>query len=113
MFNFFSGYVTVLKYFFRKKVTISYPKEKNIRSNKFRGAHILDNKLCAKCKTCEKACINNCISIGDRFQIDYSTCCFCGRCVKACPTKALYMSKDDVHSEVDKKMFVKYLDGEK
>lgn len=113
MFSFVSGYITVLKYLFRKKVTIHFPKERNKRSDIFRGKHVLNTKLCVKCKTCEKACINGCINVENKFQIDYSSCCFCGRCVHACPTHALQMSKHDARCALNKKMLIQYLDGGK
>lgn len=96
MLSIIEHYITVLKYAFKKKATLKYPEEKNDRSCHFRGAHAWNKDSCIKCKTCEKACIGKCISVDNRFEIDYQKCCFCGRCVHACPTHALSMTDKDV-----------------
>lgn len=96
MVNIIKHYITVLKYALVPKATLKYPQERNIRSKHFRGEHSWNKALCIKCKTCEKACISNCIDVDNEFEIDYQKCCFCGRCVQACPTHALLMTIRDV-----------------
>ena len=53
-----SGLFLTLRYFFKPKVTINYPYEKNPISNRFRGEHALrrypnGEERCIACKLCE------------------------------------------------------------
>ena len=100
-----SGLVLTLKYFFKKKVTINYPKEKSIVSPRFKGEHALlkyDNNLdrCIACKLCEAICPASAIIIesgedqeGRRhaniYDIDMTKCIYCGLCQEACPVDAI------------------------
>ena len=113
MFGFFRHYITVLKYAFKKKATLRYPTERNSRSDRFRGVHTLQKELCVQCKTCEASCVNGCISVDKNFEIDYRKCCLCGRCVAACPTKALVMTNSDVKCELNQASLIHHLGSEK
>ena len=94
-----------LKYFFKKKVTINYPYEKNPISPRFRGEHALrrypnGKERCIACKLCEAICPANAITIEakenyygiretTRYDIDMLKCIYCGLCQDACPVDAI------------------------
>ncbi len=99
------GFAKTLRYFFKKKVTIHYPFEKNPISPRFRGEHALrryDNgeERCIACKLCEAVCPAQAISIEaeeradgsrrtTRYDIDMTKCIYCGLCQEACPVDAI------------------------
>jgi len=95
----------------KKLPTISYPEEKRVYSERFRGRHILTSRedgttRCVACYMCSTACPAECITIeaGEdertrekfpvRYDIDLLRCIFCGYCVDACPEDAIYMTRD-------------------
>ncbi|MGI4800177.1 MAG: NADH-quinone oxidoreductase subunit NuoI [Janthinobacterium lividum] len=99
------GMWLTLKYFFRRKVTINYPFERNPLSPRFRGEHALrrypnGEERCIACKLCEAVCPANCIYIEaeprddgsrrtTRYDIDMTKCIYCGLCEEACPVDAI------------------------
>jgi NADH-quinone oxidoreductase subunit I len=101
----FFGHLMTLKYFFRKKVTINYPFEKNSISPRFRGEHALrrypnGEERCIACKLCEAICPAQAITIEaeersdgvrktTRYDIDMLKCIYCGLCQEACPVDAI------------------------
>jgi NADH-quinone oxidoreductase subunit I len=103
----------LVKNFFnlKKLPTISYPEQKRVYSERFRGRHILTSRedgttRCVACFMCSTACPAECITIeaGEdertrekfpvRYDIDLLRCIFCGYCVDACPEDAIYMTRD-------------------
>jgi NADH-quinone oxidoreductase subunit I len=95
----------------KKLPTISYPEEKRVYSERFRGRHILTARedgttRCVACYMCSTACPAECITIEAaedertrekfpaRYDIDLLRCIFCGYCVDACPEDAIYMTRD-------------------
>jgi NADH-quinone oxidoreductase subunit I len=94
-----------LKYFFKPKVTINYPHEKNPISPRFRGEHVLrrypnGEERCIACKLCEAVCPALAITIEaepredgsrrtTRYDIDMVKCIYCGLCQEACPVDAV------------------------
>ncbi len=98
----FDGLSVTGRHFFQKKVTIQYPEQKKLPSDRFRGMFRLDEDRCIECKLCAIACPIDIIYIDlhnektqagksakvlDRFDIDVKRCMFCPLCEEACPTK--------------------------
>jgi NADH-quinone oxidoreductase subunit I len=93
--------------------TLSYPEQKKVYPDRFRGVHRLTHRAdgsprCVACLCCSTACPAQCIYIeageypaGDarrgyerypvKFVIDELRCIFCGYCVEACPCDAIRM----------------------
>lgn len=44
---------------------------------------------CIACGACQPECPVECISEGDKYEIDADTCIDCGACVPACPVEAI------------------------
>ncbi len=100
-------YITIKNMFFGKKVTIEYPEEHRVYSNRYRGIHYLKTtngvENCTACMLCSTVCPAECIHIiaGTRpdkekypiqFNIDLLRCCFCGMCEESCPKDAIKLS---------------------
>jgi NADH-quinone oxidoreductase subunit I len=99
------GLKVTLKYFFKRKVTIQYPEEKNPQSHRFRGLHALrryenGEERCIACKLCESVCPALAITIDSepredgsrrttRYDIDLFKCVYCGFCEEACPVDSI------------------------
>ncbi len=99
------GMWLTLKYFFRPKVTINYPYEKNPLSPRFKGEHALrrypnGEERCIACKLCEAVCPALAITIEaeprddgsrrtTRYDIDMTKCIYCGLCEESCPVDAI------------------------
>lgn len=112
----FSGLFIVLKYAFKKPVTIQYPEEKQKLPVRSRGRHYLtkweDGKeRCVGCELCAIVCPSQAIYVkpapnnpedpvshGERhakdFQINMLRCIYCGYCEEACPTGAIILSNE-------------------
>jgi NADH-quinone oxidoreductase chain I len=99
------GLYTTLRYFFKRKVTLTYPQEKGTLSPRFRGEHALrrypsGEERCIACKLCEAVCPAQAIIIEaeeredgsrrtTRYDIDMTKCIYCGLCQEACPVDAI------------------------
>ncbi len=101
-----SGMAVTFRYFFKKPVTVIYPKER-IKMKRFKGpiAFVVDEKtgdhLCIACNACIKTCPSRCMSLqagksavdGKRvltdFKVNYMLCSLCSLCIDVCPTDAL------------------------
>ena len=101
-----TGMGITLRYFFRKNVTVIYPKER-IPIKRFKGpiAFVTSEKtkdhLCIACNACIKVCPSRCMSLvskksaadGKRvltdFKVNYMLCSLCSLCIDVCPTDAL------------------------
>lgn len=100
-----------LREFFRKPVTVQYPRESLKMAPRHRSHIVLkaDEEtgecLCIACNMCVKACPSECIMVdGEKkegakkksatlYQLDYTKCSLCGACVEVCPPNALEFSK--------------------
>src|SRR3989338_6135327 len=101
-----AGMAVTLRYFFKKPVTVIYPKER-IAIKRFKGpiAFVVDEKngdhKCIACNACIKVCPSRCMSLeakksvadGKRvltdFKVNYMLCSLCSLCIDVCPTDAL------------------------
>ncbi len=100
------GMSITLGYFFKKPVTVLYPKER-IKMKRFKGpitftvAEKDGDHQCIACNACIKTCPSRCMSLvakksavdGKRvltdFKVNYSLCSLCSLCIDVCPTDAL------------------------
>lgn len=102
--------VTV-KYFFKKPITIQYPKEEDQIPEVSRGIlkmayDIKDQAKCTACGICVQICPVKALEIKSSFQkegqplklqeyiFDQMKCMYCGLCTENCPFKAIYWSSD-------------------
>lgn len=112
----FKGLFIVLKYAFKRPVTIRYPEEKRELPKRFRGRHYLTKwedglERCVGCELCAIVCPAQAIYVkpaenepgdvhshGERyasdFQINMLRCIYCGYCEEACPTGAIILSNE-------------------
>lgn len=110
------GLLIVLKYGFKRPVTIRYPEQKRKLPPRSRGRHYLtlweDSKeRCVGCELCAIVCPSQAIYVkpaenkpgdvhshGERyatdFQINMLRCIFCGYCEEACPTGAIILGNE-------------------
>ena len=106
LWEFATGFVLAMRYFFAAKVTLNYPFEKGPLSPRFRGEHALrrypnGEERCIACKLCEAICPAQAITIEagprrndgtrrtTRYDIDMVKCIYCGLCQEACPVDAI------------------------
>lgn len=110
------GLMIVLKYAFKRPITIQYPEQKRKLPSRSRGRHYLtkwsDGKeRCVGCELCAIVCPSQAIYVkpaanlppgehshGERyasdFQINMLRCIYCGYCEEACPTGAIILSNE-------------------
>lgn len=110
------GLLIVLKYGFKRPVTLRYPEEKRKLPARSRGRHFLTKwndglDRCVGCELCAIVCPSQAIYVkpaennpdapnshGERyasdFQINMLRCIYCGLCEEACPTGAIILGND-------------------
>lgn len=115
-FAMFRGLFIVMKYAWKRPVTLRYPEEKRKLPSRSRGRHYLtkweDGKeRCVGCELCAIVCPAQAIYVkpaantpddmhshGERyakdFQINMLRCIYCGFCEEACPTGAIILSNE-------------------
>ena len=104
----FSNMVKTL--FGRKYSTIQFPEQKRTTSSRYRGIHVLTQRMdgtpkCVACYMCATACPAHCIDIvsapspwkdrekyPETFVIDELRCIYCGMCEQACPVDAIELT---------------------
>jgi len=113
------------------KVTEQYPENRNTHHvpERFRGTlqFIYDDEgrhKCIACRTCERNCPNQTISITtrmvdlpngkkkqklDKYIYDLGSCTFCNLCVLTCPTNAIEFSNDFEQAVFTRSKLVKQL----
>ncbi len=90
----------------RRPVTVQYPYEKLIPSERFRGRIHYEFDKCIACEVCVRVCPIN-LPVVDwefnkaakkkilkHYSIDFGVCIFCGNCVEYCPTNCLSMTEE-------------------
>ncbi|GAB4217518.1 MAG: NAD(P)H-quinone oxidoreductase subunit I [Synechococcales cyanobacterium] len=100
------GVGVVFDHMGRRPVTINYPYEKLIPSERFRGRIHFEFDKCIACEVCVRVCPID-LPVVDwtfnaeqkkkelhNYSIDFGVCIFCGNCVEFCPTNCLSMTED-------------------
>jgi NAD(P)H-quinone oxidoreductase subunit I len=90
----------------RRPITVQYPYEKLIPSERFRGRIHFEFDKCISCEVCVRVCPINLPVVDWEFNaeikkkelrsysIDFGVCIFCGNCVEFCPTNCLSMTEE-------------------
>jgi NAD(P)H-quinone oxidoreductase subunit I len=90
----------------RRPITVQYPYEKLIPSERFRGRIHFEFDKCISCEVCVRVCPINLPVVDWEFNaaikkkelksysIDFGVCIFCGNCVEYCPTNCLSMTEE-------------------
>jgi len=104
----FKPFFLVLPKVFMNGQTVSYPTERLVFSERFRGRHLFFFERCISCSLCARVCPCKSIEMievegRDKTfpQIDYQTCSLCGYCVEYCPKTALEFTDFVEFSEYD------------
>ena len=100
------GFMVTLEHMNRLPMTIQYPYEKLIPSERFRGRIHFEFDKCIACEVCVRVCPIN-LPVVDwelkknvkkkqlkNYSIDFGVCIFCGNCVEYCPTNCLSMTEE-------------------
>ncbi|MBE9076707.1 NAD(P)H-quinone oxidoreductase subunit I [Romeria aff. gracilis LEGE 07310] len=90
----------------RRPVTVQYPYEKLVPSERYRGRIHFEFDKCISCEVCVRVCPIN-LPVVDwefdkeskkkklsHYSIDFGVCIFCGNCVEYCPTNCLSMTEE-------------------
>lgn len=98
----------------RRPITVQYPYEKLIPSERFRGRIHFEFDKCISCEVCVRVCPINLPVVDweydkvskkkklDHYSIDFGVCIFCGNCVEYCPTNCLSMTEEYELSTYDR-----------
>ncbi|MEM1310739.1 MAG: NAD(P)H-quinone oxidoreductase subunit I [Cyanobacteria bacterium P01_D01_bin.71] len=90
----------------RRPVTVQYPYEKIIPSERYRGRIHFEFDKCIACEVCVRVCPINLPVVDwgfdkvnkkktlNHYSIDFGVCIFCGNCVEYCPTNCLSMTEE-------------------
>ncbi|NEO84869.1 MAG: NAD(P)H-quinone oxidoreductase subunit I [Spirulina sp. SIO3F2] len=92
----------------RRPITVQYPYEKLIPSERYRGRIHYEFDKCIACEVCVRVCPINLpivdwemVKVGKKktkklnhYSIDFGVCIFCGNCVEYCPTNCLSMTEE-------------------
>lgn len=108
------GFGVVFSHMGRRPVTVQYPYEKLIPSERFRGRIHFEFDKCIACEICVRVCPID-LPVVDwafnpdlkkkelfHYSIDFGVCIFCGNCVEFCPTNCLSMTEDYELSAYDR-----------
>jgi len=90
----------------RRPITVQYPYEKLIPSERWRGRIHFEFDKCIACEVCVRVCPINLPVVDwefdkaskkkklNHYSIDFGVCIFCGNCVEFCPTNCLSMTEE-------------------
>nr|YP_009690977.1 NADH dehydrogenase subunit I [Pecluma dulcis]QEG57757.1 NADH dehydrogenase subunit I [Pecluma dulcis] len=108
------GFAVTLDHLNRSPITVQYPYEKNLSSERFRGRIHFEFDKCISCEVCVRVCPIN-LPVVDwtlmkdikkkrlkSYSIDFGVCIFCGNCVEYCPTNCLSMTEEYELSSYDR-----------
>lgn len=108
------GLAVTFDHMSRRPVTVQYPYEKLIPSERFRGRIHFEFDKCISCEVCVRVCPIN-LPVVDwefnsaskkkqlkHYSIDFGVCIFCGNCVEYCPTNCLSMTEEYELSTYDR-----------
>ncbi|MFS8836873.1 NAD(P)H-quinone oxidoreductase subunit I, partial [Synechococcus sp. WC101] len=100
------GMGVVFDHMNRRPVTVQYPFEKLIPSERFRGRIHFEFDKCIACEICVRVCPID-LPVVDwvyntelkkkelySYSIDFGVCIFCANCVEFCPTNCLSVTED-------------------
>ncbi len=100
------GFSVTFDHMRRRPITVQYPYEKLIPSERFRGRIHFEFDKCIACEVCVRVCPIN-LPVVDweynkeakkkelkHYSIDFGVCIFCGNCVEYCPTNCLSMTEE-------------------
>lgn len=98
----------------RRPVTVQYPYQKLIPSERFRGRIHFEFDKCISCEVCVRVCPIN-LPVVDwemnkeikkkelkSYSIDFGVCIFCANCVEYCPTNCLSVTEEYELSTFDR-----------
>jgi NAD(P)H-quinone oxidoreductase subunit I len=100
------GMAVTFDHMSRRPITVQYPYEKLIPSERFRGRIHFEYDKCISCEVCVRVCPINLPVVDWEFNnelkkkelksysIDFGVCIFCGNCVEYCPTNCLSMTEE-------------------
>jgi NAD(P)H-quinone oxidoreductase subunit I len=90
----------------RRPITVQYPYQKLIPSERFRGRIHFEFDKCISCEVCVRVCPIN-LPVVDwefnkelkkkqlrHYSIDFGVCIFCANCVEYCPTNCLSVTEE-------------------
>ena len=108
------GFSVTFDHMKRRPITVQYPYEKLIPSERFRGRIHFEFDKCIACEVCVRVCPIN-LPVVDwefnkqakkkelkHYSIDFGVCIFCGNCVEYCPTNCLSMTEEYEISAYDR-----------
>lgn len=100
------GFGVTFNHMTRRPVTVHYPYEKLVPSERFRGRIHFEFDKCIACEVCVRVCPIH-LPVVDwvyqkeikkkqlkSYSIDFGVCIFCGNCVEYCPTNCLSMTEE-------------------
>nr|YP_010154203.1 NADH dehydrogenase subunit I [Corydalis hsiaowutaishanensis]QQW52036.1 NADH dehydrogenase subunit I [Corydalis hsiaowutaishanensis] len=100
------SFIITLSHTSRLPITIQYPYQKWIPSERFRGRIHFEFDKCIACEVCVRVCPIDLPIVDWRlepeirkkrllnYSIDFGICIFCGNCVEYCPTNCLSMTEE-------------------
>lgn len=100
------GLAVTFDHMSRRPITVQYPYEKLIPSERFRGRIHFEFDKCISCEVCVRVCPIN-LPVVDwvfnkqykkkelkHYSIDFGVCIFCGNCVEFCPTNCISFTEE-------------------